>query len=436
MRKFSRPLRAVTAASMALVLGASLAACGGGNGESQSSGDGNLRFSWWGSDPRHAVNQEIIEDYTAANEGITIEGEFSDFSGYWDKLATMTAGRDAPDVITMDEKFLQEYASRGALADLTELENLDLSKFDDAALDLGKFEDGLYGLSTGRNALTVVINADLFEEAGVEIPDDTTWTWDDYYRISKEISENLDGVSGSDYGNSPDGSLRVWLRQHGESLYNDTSDGVGYTPETAEAFFEHLLKVRDEAGGATPSEWTEAQAGTFEGQSFPTNKTAMSWYWSNQLGLLRTSTDSDVRMLRAPSHTGNEADNGMYYKASMYWSISSQSENKDAAADFVNYLANNEEAAKKMLVDRGVPVNPDMAAAVRPELDEAAQSVVDFLEEIEPNVALSPSPSPAGGGGVQDIILRYDSEVLFGNLTPAQAAEQMTTEIEALIGAA
>lgn len=430
MKKFSRPAAAV---SLAVVLGLSLGACG--NGGSQSAGDGNLRFSWWGSDPRHTVNKQIIEDYTAANEGISIQGEFSDFSGYWDKLATTTAGRDAPDVITMDEKYLMEYAGRGALADLTEFENLDLSKFPETALDLGRFEGGVYGLSTGRNALVVVVNADLFEQAGVELPDDTTWTWDDYYRISKELSENLDGVSGSDYGNSADGSLRIWLRQHGESLYNDTNDGVGYTAATLESWFEHLLKVRDEAGGASPSEWTEAQAGTFEGQSFPTNKTAMSWYWSNQLGVLETSTESDIKMLRAPSHTGNEADNGMYYKASMYWSISSQSDDQAAAADFVNYLANNEEPAKKMLVDRGVPVNPDMAAAVREELGESDQEVVDFLEEIEPGVAQSPQPSPPGAGGVQDVILRYDSEVLFGNLTPAEAAEQLTTEIEGMISA-
>ncbi|MFP3467995.1 extracellular solute-binding protein, partial [Leifsonia sp. SIMBA_070] len=82
--------------------------------------------------------------------------------------------------MTMDEKYLQEYAGRGALADLTTMDGLDLSKFDDSALALGEFEDGLYGLSTGQNAYTVMVNEDLFEQAGVEIPDDTTWTWEDY----------------------------------------------------------------------------------------------------------------------------------------------------------------------------------------------------------------------------------------------------------------
>ena len=433
MTTFS-PRRTATAVLMIAGLGLSATACGNGGGS--NTGGGDLVWSWWGSDPRHAVNEAIIEDYESETEGVTIEGQFTDFSGYWDRLATTTAGGDAPDVITMDEKFLQDYAGRGALMDLSELPNLDLSKFYEDSLALGRYEDGLYGLTTGRNALAVVVNADLFEQAGVELPDDTTWTWEDYYRISRDIAENLDGVSGSDYGNSPDGTLRVWLRQQGESLFNDTNDGVGFTQEGAESYFEHLLTIRDEAGGASPSEWTEAQAGTFEAQSFPTNRTAMSWYWSNQLGVLNTTSDSDIRMLRAPSSTGDEADNGMYYKASMYWSISSRTSDADEAASFVNYLANNDEPVKRMLIDRGVPVNPDLAAAVRPELEASDEAVVDFLEDIESSVATGPAPSPVGTGTAQAVILRFDSEVLFDRLTPAQAAEQLSSELTALIDSA
>lgn len=431
MKKFPRHARTLTAVSLAAVLGLSLGACG--NGGNSATGDGDLRFYWWGSDPRHEATQEIIDIYQSENEDVTVSGEFADFSGYWDKLATTTAGGDAPDIITMDEKFIMEYAGRGALADLTELENLDLSAFPETALDLGRYEDGVYGLSTGQNAYTLMVNADLFKEAGVEIPDDSTWTWEDYYRISAEISEKLGDVAGTDYG-ALDADLRIWLRQNGETLYTD--DGtVGYTPETVTAWFEHLLNVRDTGGGVSAAQFSEAAAGTFEAENFPTKKTAMGWYWSNQLGALKSATGSDIQMLRVPSSTGNATDNGMYYKASMYWSVSSQSDDQAAAADFVNFLANDPAAAKKMLVDRGVPANPDMAEAIEPELEEADQTVVAFLEEIRPDVADSPQPSPVGAGTVQETIVRYVSEVLFDNLTPEQATEQLTAEIEGMISA-
>ncbi|MET1156772.1 extracellular solute-binding protein [Arthrobacter sp.] len=439
MKKFSRYARAATAATLAVALGLTLGACGsssGSQGSTDAAGDPDnaaLSWSWWGSDPRHVANQKIIEQYKAANPGITIDGQYADFSGYWDKLATMTAGRDAPDVITMDEKYIQEYAGRGALADLRKLPELDLSKFSESTQALGEYEDGLYGLSTGRNALTVVVNENLFKQAGVELPDDSTWTWNDYYRISKELSEKLPGIAGSDYGNSPDASIKVWLRQFDEELFNAAGDGTGYSVENLKSYFEHLLKVRDEAGGASAAQWTEDQSGTFEAQSFPNNKVGMSWYWSNQLGVLGTTSGSSMKQLRAPSFTGKPEDNGMFFKASMYWSVSAQAENKAAAAKFVNYLANNEEAAKLMLVDRGVPANPDMAAAVKPDLKPSDQSVVEFLDKINEEVQDSPAPSPVGTAGAQDVMIRYYSEVLFGNLTPAQAAEQMTKEIAGMI---
>jgi multiple sugar transport system substrate-binding protein len=300
---------------------------------------------------------------------------------------------------------------------------------------LGKYENGLYGLSTGQNVNTIMINEDLFEQAGVPLPDDTSWTWEDYYRISTELSQKLDGVAGTDYGNSADTHLRIWLRQNDESLYNEAEPGkVGYSNETAASWFEHLLRIRDN-GGPSAAQFVEDISGTFESQSFPTRLSAMGWYWSNQLALLGTATGDKITMMRAPSPTGDPQDNGMYYKSSMYWSISAQSDEQEAAAKFVNYLANDAEAAKILLVDRGVPANPDMVEAITPELGEADQAVVEFLQEIRPEMAESPQPAPVGGGAVEQIIIRYMSDVLFDNISPQEAAERMTDEIESAIKA-
>ena len=432
MKKLSRRSRTATAAGLAIALGLTLGACGSDSAD--AAGDGNLTFSWWGSDPRHKANEAIMASFMEANDGITVKGDYSDFSGYWDKLATTTAGGDSPDVITMDEKYLQEYAGRGALADLSAMDGLDLSKFDDASLSLGEFEDGLYGLSTGQNAYVVMVNQDLFDQAGVEIPDDSTWTWEDYYKISAEIGSKLDGVVGTDYG-AQDVDLRIWLRQQDESLYNEAAGEVGYSNENVTSWFQHLLDVRDVAKAPSAAEYTEGISGTFEAGAFPTNKAAMGWYWSNQLAALTKASGSNITMLRAPSDNGKAADNGMYYKASMYWSVSAKAGDPEAAAAFVNYLANNEDAAKLMLVDRGVPVNPDMAAAIQPELNESDQTVVAFLDEIRPDMAEAPKPSPVGAGGVQDVVKRYVSEVLFDKLTPEEATKRMTNEISGMIKA-
>src|SRR5690625_1917782 len=97
----------------------------------------------------------------------------------------------------MDEKYISEYGGRGALLDLAEA-GLDTSDFAEGAVEVGELADeGLMAINAGLNAAVFLVNPAVFEEAGVELPDDTTWTWDDLIDIATEISENTeDGTYG------------------------------------------------------------------------------------------------------------------------------------------------------------------------------------------------------------------------------------------------
>ena len=128
-----------------------------------------LRFSWWGSDKRAQVTQAAIDAFEAENPNIKIKAEYGDWSGYWDKLATQVAANDAPDIIQMDEKYITEYSTRGALLDLSKYD-IDTSKLDEAALNAGKSEDGLTGIAAGINAATILANPAVFKAAGVALP--------------------------------------------------------------------------------------------------------------------------------------------------------------------------------------------------------------------------------------------------------------------------
>ena len=173
--------RGRVAAFVAVSTAIALSLTGCGSSDSSSSGSGGaaasgepveLRFAWWGSDSRHKTTQKVIDAYEAANPNVTINGEFAEFSGYWDKLATATAAGDAPDVIQMDEKYLRDYAGRGALLDLkTQSDVLSTADFDENALKSGEFDGGLYGLSTGVNAYSILADPEMFKAAGVDWPD-------------------------------------------------------------------------------------------------------------------------------------------------------------------------------------------------------------------------------------------------------------------------
>ncbi len=263
MRIPQRRGRAAAFVAVSTAIALSLAGCGSSSGSASSSAAGDsaaassgepveLRFAWWGSDSRHKTTQKVIDAYEAEHPNVTINGEFSEFSGYWDKLATATAAKDAPDIIQMDEKYLRDYAGRGALLDLTtESDVLSTADFDENALKSGEFDGGLYGLSTGVNAYSILANPEMFAAAGVEMPDDKTWTWDDYKDICLKITQGSpEGTFGcQSYGNEEAG-LSQWARQHGESLYTDDGQ-IGFTPETLTSWWTDI-KARTDAGSNTP----------------------------------------------------------------------------------------------------------------------------------------------------------------------------------------
>src|SRR5262249_43011039 len=128
-----------------------------------------------------------------------INGEPQDFGNYFTNLATRFGAGDAPDVITMGGAYILGYAADGNLLNLSEAADLDSSVFSDEILTSSTYEDTIYGVPTGANVVSVLVNPVLFEQAGVDPPDDDTWTWDDFVDIANEISEKSpDGVYGAE----------------------------------------------------------------------------------------------------------------------------------------------------------------------------------------------------------------------------------------------
>ena len=247
----SRPARrAVLGAPLALL---ALSSCGpnapGGAGGDDEAG-GALRFAWWGNATRDELTREALSAYEDVAPEVTISAEPGDWSGYWDKIATQVAGGDAPDILQMDEGYLAEYSSRGILADLAET-SIDTADIDPAALEAGRVDGGLFALNAGINAPVLLANPAVFEEAGVEIPDDTTWTWDDLVDIATRISESTaEGTFGvQQFGAAGGPPLTVFLRQLGAERFS-AEGGIGFTAEQLAQWWEFTLRLQD--SGAAP----------------------------------------------------------------------------------------------------------------------------------------------------------------------------------------
>ncbi|WP_193103630.1 ABC transporter substrate-binding protein [Brachybacterium sp. FME24] len=428
--------RAALTAPFALASLASLSACGpnaSGGGGSGESGAESLRFAWWGNPLRDEVTKAALESYKEVAPDLTISAEPGDWGGYWDKLATQIAGGDAPDVIQMDEGYLAEYSSREILLDLGTTE-LETSAFDDAALDAGRVDDGLFAVNAGINAPVLLANPDVFEAAGIELPDDTTWTWDDLVDIATRISDGTpEGTFGvQQFGATGGPPLTVYLRQLGADRFGP--DGIGYTAEQLQQWMDFVLVLQD-SGAAPPSSVAVEEAGLSVDQTlFAVGKCGLQSQWSNQVVTLDSSLGGTAVILRMPSMTGSAADAQLWYKASMYFSIAAASTKKEEAVAFVDWLVNSPDAGKLLLAERGVPANLDVRETIVPELTESDLKAVDFIEAIADELGDPPPITPPGGGAVDDALARHAEDVLFGRADPSGASAAVVEEAAGMLG--
>ncbi|MDQ0692368.1 ABC transporter substrate-binding protein [Arthrobacter sp. W4I7] len=420
--------------AVAIALSLLATGCGtsGGSGNNQ---EVTLRFAWWGNEYLNSQTEKVIDAFEAEHPNIKIESEPGEWASYWDKLATKTAANDAPDVIQMDQKYIAEYGGRGALLDLSKQDDIDTSKLDKEGLASGQYDDAQYGISTGQNAYVIMANSKVFDAAGVPLPDDTKWTWDDFMATAAKISAAGDGKNyGAAYGTN-EADLIIWLRQHGENLYSE--DGkLAFETSTAASFWERLKEQRNSKASPPATVATEDAGAGLEESLFGTNRVGMAWWWTNQLGSLEATTGSSIKMLRAPSVDGSAAQNGMYYKPSMFWSASSRSKHPKEASTFINFLANSPEAGAILMTDRGVPTNSEIVEGIKPTLKPADTTVVSFLKDLGPDIKGAPPVPPVGAGSVQNVVKRYTDEVLYDRLTPQAAADAFKKEVEGMLASA
>ncbi|MPZ26037.1 MAG: extracellular solute-binding protein [Micromonosporaceae bacterium] len=409
-----------------------MVASGCGGDDEPDDGTVELTFSWWGSDSRHAYTQEIIDLFMAEHSDIRIAADFTDFDSYWDRLNTAAAGGNLPDIITQEERFLREYVVNGQLLDLNSVSDaLDLSNIDPLALAAGEVDGGLYTVASGVNAFSVVVDPQIFDEAGVELPDDTSWTWQDYLTISQDISGAGDFFGAQAFGTNEAG-FNVYARQRGEALYNPDGS-LGFTAQTLAEWW--TLSLEQTASGGTPSASETVEIGaTGPDQSLlATNDGAMGFWWTNQLGALSEAAGRDLQLLRQPGESAGQRP-GMYFKPAMSYSISAHTDHPEEAAMFVDFLLNNVEAAEIMLHDRGLPANLQLREQIAPGLPETEQQVSEFMTEIGSSLVDPPPAPPTGAGETVSIMQRLYEEALFDRLTPIEAAEQFMQEVEAATG--
>jgi multiple sugar transport system substrate-binding protein len=128
-------------------------------------------WDYWTDDPVHTQYQKILDKCTAST-GISVDRQSIAGNDLLTKVLLGAQQKQLPDVLRLDNPFLQQVADTGALVPLTDY-GVDLTGLYQNVIEAGSYEGNVYGIAPGINGLALFYNKDMFAAAGLQPP--TTW---------------------------------------------------------------------------------------------------------------------------------------------------------------------------------------------------------------------------------------------------------------------
>lgn len=234
-----------------VVLALALTACSGG--DSSPSGDGPVELTFWHgyTEADGDVLDQIVRDFNAEHDDITITTEVNPWDVIDDTFLPALSAGNGPEIVAMPAERLPVYADRGAFADLDEFYADDEASADlnPGAKDMVTVDGTAYGVPTGFVPLTMFYNTTLFAAAGVEVPT----TWDEWVAAARALTVDSDGdgtpeqygLALADHATVGNGVWPTLFYGNGGGVVED-GKAVIDSPENAETLtFWHDAVARD-----------------------------------------------------------------------------------------------------------------------------------------------------------------------------------------------
>lgn len=209
-----------------------------------------LVFAYWGSPQEQEAVKQMTESFNSQNPGIAVSPQYIANDGYDEKVTTMLAGGNPPDIAYMGSDMAFQWATDGR--------TLDLKPWVDADPETPTLiPDTTYTYDNGKvlsTSLAIGIhllyyNKKIFEEAGVGAPPttgETAWTWDQYVETAKLLTKDSNGKNAADPEFNPESiqtygtTVPYWLpmiwSNGGDLASEDGTQFLMGSPEGIEVF--------------------------------------------------------------------------------------------------------------------------------------------------------------------------------------------------------
>lgn len=293
---------------------------------------------------------EVIGDMLEP-EGITVqyeplEGDYN--AGLFNQLSAGQAG----DIFYIPAETAPGIIATGTVLPLNNV--LDTDPFIDSLVETFTVDGQIYGIPKDFNSLAVFYNKDLFDEAGVEYPNEND-TWDTFAEKLRGVSELGDDVTGACFAAD---FARFGAFAYGQGWAGFDGTTANLTDPAFVETAEWYTGLIDEGVAALPSDLGQ----DWSGGCFGTGNVGVAVEGAWILGYLRDNAPNlQYGTTFLPQAPAGEAGNLLFTVA---YGINANSPNQEAAIRVLEALTSEE--AQQWTLEQGLAIPSREALADNP----------------------------------------------------------------------
>ena len=217
----------------------------------------DLHFIMCGGEIR-AADQDVVDAFVAANEGVTVNIEAVPWGTCQDKSLTLASAGDPPSISYMGSRTLRQLANNDLIVP-SQISDDTRGAYQPGILNIVTVEGVEWGYPRAFSTKALFINCGLAEAAGVAC--EAPKTWDDMYVMAKAINDNTEaagvGLAGKDFDNTMHQFLNYLYSNGGVVIDPVTGESQLDSQQTRETleFYGKLADVAQEG----PTAWERDQ---------------------------------------------------------------------------------------------------------------------------------------------------------------------------------
>ncbi len=365
------------------------------------------------------VQAEHIAAWEAANPEYTVSTEFIPWGQCQEKSITLAAAGNPVAVSYMGSRVLKQLADSELIRPLS-LTDEELASYSESVLRTVRIDGKIWGLPRAFSTKALYWNKDLFEEAGLDMPDGPQ-TFADVVAASKAIDEKTDakglGIAAASFDNTMHQFLN-WMYSNGGEVLDENGKVVFDSPEVIETlqFFKDVAAYAQE--GPIAYDRAKLEPLFQEGQ--------IAMYVSGAWGRNRLGNVENAGIGLIPAGPSGDGHSTLLITDSLV--VFEGTGVEDAAESLVRHLTSVENQTEADIKGGWTPIRQTT------DTDELIKSDPTWEPFIVSIPTGGPEPLMYEYTAMQDAINEAIQGVILGEISPEDAATKAAEELRELNG--